>query len=143
MLKIKCFITIAIGFLVSPTTTLAESGNSNLKSSIVGNYQAVANFAQLRTGAETDKLNALDLFGLFFSLATAFAGVVFLIQVVHGGFLWMTAGGNEEQITKARGKLVNGAIGVAIIFSAYILVVFVLTQVANITGINQGFGENL
>lgn len=46
-------------------------------------------------------------------------GVAFLVLVAYAGFLWFSAGGEEEKITKAKGLLTNGIIGMVIILSAY------------------------
>jgi len=48
-----------------------------------------------------------------------------LIIIVYGGFTWMTAGGNEEQINKSKKLLINAAIGLAIIILAYSITYFV------------------
>ncbi|MFH0854460.1 MAG: hypothetical protein V1891_03130 [bacterium] len=58
----------------------------------------------------------------------SFIGAIFLILVIWGGNLWMMAGGNEEQIKKAKDFIKNGAIGLAIILAAY-MITYLLTQV--------------
>ena len=63
----------------------------------------------------------------------AFLGIIALILVLYGGFLWMTAGGNEEKIGKAKKILVNASIGVAIILAGYSITVFVINQLSKIT----------
>lgn len=45
-----------------------------------------------------------------------FVGFIFVILVIYGGYLWMTAGGNEDQLTKAKKILTNSVIAVLIIF---------------------------
>ncbi|MBI4281341.1 Ig-like domain-containing protein [Candidatus Uhrbacteria bacterium] len=54
-------------------------------------------------------------------------GVVALTIVLTGGFFWMTAAGNEEKIEKAKKFLTNGAIGLAIILSAYGITAFIFS----------------
>lgn len=56
----------------------------------------------------------------------AFTGVIFFILVIYGGFLWMTAKGNEDQINKAKKILMSSAIGLAIVMGAYIITVVVV-----------------
>lgn len=58
--------------------------------------------------------------------ALGLVGIVFLVMILYGGFLWMTAGGNEEQIGSAKVVLKNGVIGLIIILSAYGIVLFVM-----------------
>ncbi|MBI2552298.1 hypothetical protein HYW17_03320 [Candidatus Uhrbacteria bacterium] len=59
-------------------------------------------------------------------VALGFLGVVALILILWGGYLWMTSAGNEEQIEKAKKVLIDATIGLAIILSAYGIVLFVL-----------------
>ncbi|OGL70551.1 hypothetical protein A3E96_02650 [Candidatus Uhrbacteria bacterium RIFCSPHIGHO2_12_FULL_46_13] len=83
----------------------------------------------------------LDLFGLYLSLMLGFAGVVFIVEVVHGGYMWMTAGGNEEQIKKAISRITNGAVGAAVIFFAYLITAFALGLITEGAGIDAGFTQ--
>jgi hypothetical protein len=46
-------------------------------------------------------------------------GVLFVCLTVYAGFLWMTAGGNEEHIEKAKKLLFRAVIGLIIVLSAY------------------------
>ncbi|MCX6794994.1 MAG: hypothetical protein NTY31_03375 [Candidatus Falkowbacteria bacterium] len=66
--------------------------------------------------------------GLIIGVILSFVGVLFLILMIYAGILWMTASGNDEQIKKAKGLLVNAAIGIIIVFSAYALTTFLGTQ---------------
>jgi len=49
----------------------------------------------------------------------AFLGAIFLILMIYGGVLWMTAAGNDQQIGKARTLIVAAIIGLLIVLSAY------------------------
>ena len=55
-------------------------------------------------------------------------GTLALAIVVYAGFLWMTAGGNEERVGEAKKWISAGIIGLAIILSAYSIVSFVITN---------------
>ena len=46
-------------------------------------------------------------------------GLIFFILMIYGGFLWMTARGNDDQVEKARNIITAGIIGVAVIVAAY------------------------
>ncbi len=52
-------------------------------------------------------------------------GIIFLILVLIGGFMWMTAGGQEEQAKKGRQIIINGVLGLIIIFLSFAIVTFV------------------
>jgi uncharacterized iron-regulated membrane protein len=51
----------------------------------------------------------------------AFVGVVFIILMIHGGWLWMSAQGNEEQVTKAQAQIRSAVIGIIVVFSAFVI----------------------
>lgn len=68
--------------------------------------------------------------------ALGLIGIVLLAIILYGGFLWMTSGGNEEQIGKAKKILVNAVIGLIIILCAYGIVLFVMRML----GIGEGEG---
>ena len=56
-------------------------------------------------------------------------GTVFVVLVIYAGYLWMTASGNEEQITKAKKLITNAVIGIIIISLAYVITSFVMTNI--------------
>ncbi len=57
--------------------------------------------------------------------ALGLLGIVMVVLTLYAGFLWMTAGGNEEQIGRAKKILRNAVIGLAIILSAYAITLFI------------------
>ncbi|OGG29513.1 hypothetical protein A2971_02395 [Candidatus Gottesmanbacteria bacterium RIFCSPLOWO2_01_FULL_46_21] len=61
-------------------------------------------------------------------LVAVFASLAFIIW---GGFDWITAGGNKENIQKARHKLIYAVLGLFIAFSAY----FVMSIISQFFGI--------
>ena len=56
-----------------------------------------------------------------------FVGVILLVVVVYAGFLWITAGGNDEQVKKAKTWIKNAVIGMFLIFAAFIITSFIVT----------------
>jgi hypothetical protein len=61
-------------------------------------------------------------------------GIVFLIFIVYGGWLWMTARGNEEQVGKAKKIIINATIGIVIIITSYALTWFIMSALGESTG---------
>lgn len=57
----------------------------------------------------------------------SFVGVIFLILLIYGGFLWMTSTGNQESITKARNIVISAIIGLVIVLSAYTITRYIGT----------------
>lgn len=60
--------------------------------------------------------------------ALSFLGVIFLILMIYGGYLWMTAGGNEQQVEKAKSLITAAIIGLIIVVSAYAISYFVMAK---------------
>ena len=52
-------------------------------------------------------------------------GSIFLIIIIYGGFVWMTAAGNEAKVAKGRKTLSWGVMGIIVIFLAWMLVAFI------------------
>ncbi|MFZ5364643.1 MAG: pilin [Patescibacteria group bacterium] len=69
------------------------------------------------------------LIGNILEYILGFVGVALLVVVIYGGFLWMTAGGEEEQVRRGRNYIFNGIIGLAIILSSYAILSYVMTRV--------------
>jgi len=56
-------------------------------------------------------------------------GVIALIIILYGGFRWMVAAGNEENVATAKKIIAAGIIGLVIIFFAYAIVLFIFDVV--------------
>jgi hypothetical protein len=67
--------------------------------------------------------------GSVIQVALSFVGVVFLVLMIYGGYLWMTARGEEQQITKAKDLIRAAIIGLIIIVMAYAISYFILKNV--------------
>lgn len=48
-------------------------------------------------------------------------GVIFLVIIIYGGYLWLTAGGNDEQVQKARKYVTRSVVGFLITIGAMII----------------------
>ena len=57
-------------------------------------------------------------------------GTVFLLIIVIGGIMWMTSGGNEDQVRKSKSTITAAAIGLIVVFLSYALARFIGTMVA-------------
>lgn len=55
-------------------------------------------------------------------------GIIAVVIILIGGFMWMTAAGNEERVGKAKQVLVAGVIGLLIVIAAYAIANFVITK---------------
>jgi hypothetical protein len=96
--------------------------------------QATDKVQQIKDQAE--KLNQLkstdaeNIIGQGVNILMMFMGAIMFGLVVYGGGLWMTAGGNNEQISKAKNIMIWAALGVMVMLASYIVINFVFTQIA-------------
>ena len=61
-------------------------------------------------------------------------GVVFLTVSLVSGYIWMTAGGNEEKVKQAKGFIINGINGMILIFISYALVYLIIAALRGTNG---------
>lgn len=82
--------------------------------------------AGLSTGGKVNPFDEnLDLGGIISDLlpyAFSFAGLIFFILLIWGGFGFLTSGGNPDKTKAAQGKLTTAAIGFVIIFASFWLI---------------------
>lgn len=98
--------------------------NSTLKDKILEYLKITAEaagFGEPRSIAEIIG----GLIGVFLSLL----GIIFLVLIIYGGFIWMTSGGNETKVLKAKKILTNAVIGLIIVLSSYGITAFVMAAV--------------
>ncbi|MFH0780291.1 MAG: hypothetical protein V1928_05605 [Parcubacteria group bacterium] len=72
--------------------------------------------------------------GRIINMVLGILGIIVVVIVVWAGFLWMTAGGDKEQITKAKDWMINAIIGLAILLSAYAITDFVISKLVEASG---------
>ncbi|MFA5129208.1 MAG: hypothetical protein WC445_04645 [Patescibacteria group bacterium] len=76
----------------------------------------------------------LIIAGKIINIALGAIGTIVVILFIFSGFLWMTAAGNEEKITKAKRILTNAIIGTVIVVMAYAISYFVINQLLRASG---------
>ncbi len=68
------------------------------------------------------------IIGRIIQIALTFLGVILLGLIIYAGFLWMTSGGEEEKIRRAKGILQSAIIGLAITLAAWAITTFIITR---------------
>lgn len=71
-----------------------------------------------------------EIIGSIIRIFLGLLGIVLLIIIIYAGWLWMTAGGDAEQIEKAKKWITNGVIGLIICLFAYSIVTFIINKLA-------------
>lgn len=62
-----------------------------------------------------------------------FLGLIAVIFILYGGFVWMTAGGNEDKVATAKKVISAAVVGLIIVLLAWAIVTFVVGQTNNLT----------
>lgn len=71
--------------------------------------------------------------GAIVMMILSLLGVVFMILIIFGGILWMTAGGNEQRVDKAKDTMIRAVIGLAVVLLAYAMSIFIVSIFAGKT----------
>lgn len=117
ILKSLCVFVLSMMITV-PVVLSAGPGE------VTGNLTQVAQ--------STDLIQTSDFYlavGKIIQIFLGFLGVIMVIVIMYGGFIWMTAGGDSAKVDKAKGLIRNAIIGVLIVLAAYAISAFTIEQV--------------
>jgi hypothetical protein len=84
-------------------------------------------------GLSTTETSIQVIIGRIINAALSLLGVIFVIMMIYGGFLWMTDTGDAAQVKKAKDIIRNAIIGIVIIALAFAITNFVLSTIATST----------
>lgn len=117
---------ISSAFFLLPLKTFAQSTDTTNYGldTTAGNIDAFAN----QTGNNYKKDFLQTKAGQIIGVVLSFVGALFLILMIYAGILWMTSQGNEQEVTKAKGLIINAIVGIIIVFAAYALTSFLGNQ---------------
>ena len=121
--NIAKFAVIAgsIGMMALPLASHAATATTSFSIESVGSSIGLGN-ADLKTTV----INILNL-------ALGLLALVAVVMIIIGGFTWLTAGGNEEKVDKAKKIISAAVIGLIVILLAWAIVIFVARTTANVT----------
>lgn len=120
------FVILLLALLIIPQTILAAEGAQLLQEGLDKTAQ--------KGELDTTKTDLPTIVGTIVNYLFGILGVILLTVVLIGGYLWMTAGGNEEKVAKAKGFIVNGINGMIVIFLAYALVYVIMVSLGRAIG---------
>ncbi len=122
----KIFLVLIAGALLLGGFEYCLAQNTGAAGEIERQLQAAAG----EQGAGFDKpVDPRQGVFLIIRYALGLLGFVFLVLTLYAGFLWMTAGGDEGNIEKAKKILTASVIGLIIILLSYSFTVFVFKTV--------------
>lgn len=74
-------------------------------------------------------IGPIEIAGDIVTYVMGFLGVVFVFLIIYAGIMWMTAGGNDEQVAKARSMINRALLGLLITLSVFVIVRYVIIQI--------------
>jgi hypothetical protein len=80
------------------------------------------------------RTNLKDTIGSLINVALGFLGILAVLIILWGGFGWMTSGGEQKKVDAAKGRIVQGIIGLVIIMSSWAIASFVISSLVQGTG---------
>lgn len=128
MSKLKNFL-VGAALLAVPLGAIAPRAHAQLEAGEISNN---LNAVQSTSGLGDNELE--ETLGLLINVLLGLLGIIFLVLVIYAGFLWMTAGGDEKRVAKAKSIIITAVIGLVILLSAYAISSFVLDQLITATG---------
>lgn len=134
---IGIFILLATAYTLHAPVVLAQIAASTQTTPGLSDagkvFQDTAKGAGFTKPAEAPEV----VVGRYIQSGLIMMGTIFGLLVVYAGYLWMTARGSTEFVTKAKNILINASIGIVIVMGAYALTSFIVNQVTS----SAQFGE--
>jgi len=109
------FVLTVLPVLATPALTVTDTGLG------YGTYTGLGT-KDIREGVMT-----------IVNVLLGFLGIIAILIVLYGGFLWMTAAGNEDKVDQAKKIITAGIIGLIIIFVSFAIASFVITSLIDAT----------
>lgn len=121
------YYKIGAGLSTLPALLLPAAAFAQL-SEAQDNLQGVGDVV----GAGTEQ-DLPTLIGNFINVFLSVLGIIFVVLIVYAGFLYMTAGGDDDGVKKAKKLLSQAIIGLVIIVAAYAISNFVIDSLVSAT----------
>ncbi len=77
-----------------------------------------------------------EIIGGIIQVILSITGLILVLLLIYGGYIWMLARGNEGEVERAKDIIRNAIIGIVIVMLALAITTFVLK------GLNQATGSN-
>ena len=144
----KIILTLLLFGLLIPSVSLDAAANplfkkgvdeaigeeSNTYVNVKGVGQIVVNSDRTDvTVAGIPKVSFPQFIGTMVKTILAVLGIIFIILIIYAGALWSLSVGDAAKITKAKGMLIAGVLGIIIIIGSYTIVSFVITAIGTPT----------
>lgn len=126
--KIIIFVLSFLAFLL--VANFCYAANSNLGDAFEKNGPLDQVAGNNGAGYNTTQ-SPENIISLIITTVLSFLGVIFLVLAIYAGYTWMTAGGNEELVKKAKDTLTSAIIGLVIVLASYVISWYIINILGN------------
>ncbi len=123
ILSLLCIGTLSLPSSVSAATTPSATGTVTRNTGLVFDSDHIAN---VRAGTG-NSVSARIVLASVINFILFFLGLLTTAMIIYGGFLYITAGGDDSKTEKGKNIMIFSAIGIVIIFISFALVNTLLT----------------
>ena len=121
-LRLKCAGIVSAAAMLAPAAVFAVNP-------IASGLSNAATAAGISGGcASVDCL--VTIIGNVLNVALGFVGIILLLYFLYAGFMWMTAGGDEDKVKDATTTIRNAVVGLAIVMVAFAVSSFIMTSLS-------------
>ena len=89
--------------------------------------------ADIQEGTQLGNVGPVDTAANIINWALGILGLFFLVLLLYGGYVWMIARGNEEEVGKDKKIIMSAVIGLVIILTSYGVTYYVFENLVNST----------
>lgn len=82
------------------------------------------------SGGITSATTLKDLIINIIRIMLMFAGIIAVVFVIIGGYMYITSGGNAEQAEKGKNTVVNAIVGIVMIILSYVIINVIVNLVS-------------
>ncbi len=118
-LKQALVLIFMVGVLILPYFVFAETSALDKLKDVGG----ASGYSQ-----DTDETSFSAILGTVVGAFLSLLGIIFIILIISAGYNWMTAGGNEEKVSRAQDTLWRAIIGLIIVIGSYAIWEFVFSR---------------
>ncbi|MFH0873733.1 MAG: IPT/TIG domain-containing protein, partial [Candidatus Komeilibacteria bacterium] len=78
--------------------------------------------------------------GNIVQIAIGFLGILLILYLLYGGFIWMTSGGNEDKIDQAKRIIVSAVVGLVLVLASFAIATFIISNLQKAVSPGTGTG---
>ncbi len=127
---LKNFISMAVVIIsIASIFTTTSIVKADADSMLWGGYES-----NVQSATGLGNTDPREMVGSVIKVMLGFLGIIAVIIILYGGFKWMTAAGNEENVSSAKKIITAGIIGLIIVLMAFGIAQFIIEGLHNATG---------